>query len=153
MEGSHRPNTNVNDNLDNNPTTGVINMLSEFIDSKGVWEEEEAEGSTEKRRWIGEANISSSNDVVSFSSDDVVRVQTPHNDTIVISMTIANYNVKKILVDNESFINILFYDVFQKMKLPKDRLKQGNAPLVGFSSNLVAIEGKVGLLMTVRKSP
>ena len=47
-----------------------------------------------------------------FSNDDVKRVQTPHNETVVISMTIAKYDVKRILVDNGSSTDILFYDSF-----------------------------------------
>lgn len=45
----------------------------------------------------------------------------PH-DVVVISITITNFDVKKNLVDNGSFINILFYNNFCRMNLPKDCL-------------------------------
>lgn len=47
-------------------------------------------------------------------------VKIPHDDDVVISMTIANYDVKENLVDTESFVDILFYDAFCKMNLSKD---------------------------------
>ena len=48
----------------------------------------------------------------SFSNDDVPEIQTPHSDAIIISIMIANYNVKRILGNNESFTDVLFYSAF-----------------------------------------
>ena len=54
-------------------------------------------------------------DVITFTDEDVWKIQTLHDDAVVVSATIANYDVKKILVDNESSINILFYSTFSRM--------------------------------------
>lgn len=43
--------------------------------------------------------------VILFSNDELVGVQTSYDDVVVISMTITNYNVKIVLVDNGSPIN------------------------------------------------
>ena len=67
-------------------------------------------------------------------------------------MTVANYDVKKILIDNESSVDVLFYDVLSKINL-SGRLKQVNTPLIGFSSNPVAIEGEITLSITVGQEP
>lgn len=50
--------------------------------------------------------------IISFFNDDLVGVQTAHDDAIFVSMIIANYDIKHVLVDNGSFINMLFYDAF-----------------------------------------
>ena len=50
--------------------------------------------------------------LIFFSHDDAREVQTSHDDAIIISMMIANYNVKRILIDNGNFANVLFYDAF-----------------------------------------
>lgn len=50
----------------------------------------------------------------------------PHDYAIVISMTITNFNVKIILINNGSSIDILFHDAFYRMNLPKDRLRKIN---------------------------
>ena len=50
--------------------------------------------------------------------DDVQGIQTPHDDAVIISMMIANYDVKRIFINNKNSMDILFYDTFQYMKLP-----------------------------------
>lgn len=55
----------------------------------------------------------------------------------------AKYDVKKILVNNESFADILFYDAFQKMKQPLKWLKKVYTPLIKFSRNLVVTKGVI----------
>lgn len=37
---------------------------------------------------------------ITFSDDDVKRIQTPYNDVVVFSMTTTNYDVKRNLVNN-----------------------------------------------------
>ena len=57
-------------------------------------------------------------------------------------MTIVNYDVKKFLIDNKNFVDILYYDAFQKIKISNEQLKRANALLVGFYDNLIAVEDK-----------
>ena len=85
--------------------------------------------------------------------DDVQRIQTFHDDTVVVSMTIANYDVKKILVDNGSSTDVLFYLVFFRMRLPNDRLRRVSIPLVGFTGDAVIVEGEITLPLTVETKP
>ena len=47
-----------------------------------------------------------------FTTYDMREVCFPHDDPIVIFLTIANFDVKIILVDNKSSIDIVFYDAF-----------------------------------------
>ena len=56
-------------------------------------------------------------DSITFIDEDVGGIQTSHDDAMVISLTIDNYEVKHVLVDNESSADILFYEVFQKINL------------------------------------
>ncbi|XP_073109670.1 uncharacterized protein [Elaeis guineensis] len=50
-----------------------------------------------------------------FTEQDAEGVQTPHNDTMVITADIANYNAHHIFIDNGSFIDILYFAVFTAM--------------------------------------
>ena len=61
-------------------------------------------------------------DSIAFSCDDLKGIKTPHDDPMVISLVIAKHDVKKVLVDHGSSTDILFYDVFQRMKLPSHQL-------------------------------
>ena len=49
---------------------------------------------------------------IAFSSDNLRGIRTPHDDPMVISLVIAKHDVKWVLVDNRSSVDILFYDTF-----------------------------------------
>ena len=72
-------------------------MILRFIGDRKT--EGQIENPSPKRQWT--------NDVISFSNKDIQGVQTPYDDAIVISMMIANYDVKRIFIDNESSVLIL----------------------------------------------
>lgn len=91
-----------------------------------------------------------------FAVDDIDGVMFLHNDPVVVSLAIFKYVkeswwiiecVKKILVDNESSANILFYDAFSWMGMPKDCLRWVNTPLISYSGDAIPIEGIVTLPM------
>ena len=91
---------------DNQPTAGVIHMISTGLGSKGT------PPPSPKR-------VKTVNDVITFSESDLQGVQTPHDDAVVVSSTIAKYDVKRILVDNGSSTNVLFYAIFSRVDLSK----------------------------------
>ena len=64
--------------------------------------------------------------------EDAERVHHPHDDAIVITLLIADYMTKRVLVDNGSSVDILYYLAFQQMKFGKDQLRLVNSPLAGF---------------------
>lgn len=49
-------------------------------------------------------------------------------------MLVANYTTKRILVDNSSLTDILFYEAFSKLGINQDRLQSSLMLLRGFSS-------------------
>ena len=51
--------------------------------------------------------------VISFTKEDVWRVHHPHDDELVINLTIVDFNTRRVLMDNESSANILYYPAFQ----------------------------------------
>lgn len=55
--------------------------------------------------------------VIFFSDKNLVGIQNPHDDVVVVSMTIVMNDVKRILVNGESFADVLFYDTFVRMGL------------------------------------
>ena len=54
---------------------------------------------------------------ITFTDADAKRVHHPHDDAIVITLLIANYMTRKVLVDNGSSVDILYYPAFQQMRL------------------------------------
>lgn len=47
-----------------------------------------------------------------FTDEYVRRLHHPHDDAIVITLTIANYTTKRVLIDNGSSVDILYYPAF-----------------------------------------
>ena len=54
--------------------------------------------------------------VITFTDEDIERIHHPHDDAIVITLFIADYTTKKVLVDNGSSTDILYYLAFQQMR-------------------------------------
>ena len=59
----------------------------------------------------------------------------------------------RMLVDNGSLVDILYYPVFQQMGIDKARLIPMNAPLVGFGGTRVLPLGAITLSVTVGNYP
>ena len=72
------------------------------------------------------------NPIVRFSEEDAWRLHHPHNDALVITIRVADYNTHWVLVDNGSSADILYYLEFQQIRIEKERLILSNVPLVGF---------------------
>ncbi|KAK3027620.1 hypothetical protein RJ639_042373 [Escallonia herrerae] len=82
---------------------------------------------------------------ITFSDEDSKDIQTAHDDPSVITVRAGNFDVKRVLIDNGSSAEILFYDAFKKMNIPTDRLRKMDTPLYGFSNHPVAAEGIIAL--------
>ncbi|GFZ19195.1 hypothetical protein Acr_27g0009340 [Actinidia rufa] len=72
---------------------------------------------------------------ITFNNDDLRGVHLPHDDALVVSTVIANFNVQRILIDNGSSADILFISAFEKMKVGPDKLHPFHTPLIGFGGN------------------
>ena len=59
----------------------------------------------------------------------------------------------RMLVDNGSLVDILYYPAFQQMGIDKARLIPMNAPLVGFGGTRVLPLGAITLSVTVGNYP
>ncbi|KAK2999425.1 hypothetical protein RJ639_022725 [Escallonia herrerae] len=80
-------------------------------------------------------------------------VKTPHDDPLVITIKARNFNIKRVLVDNGSFTEVLFYDAFKKMNIPTDRLRKMDTSLYGFSNHQVTVKGIIALSVAIGTPP
>ena len=77
------------------------------------------------------------NPVIRFTEEDVRRLHHPHDDALVVSIWVRDYNTHQVLVDNGSSSDILYYLVFQQMRIDRKQLIPVNMPLVGFGGTRV----------------
>ena len=103
-------------------------------------------GSVQKVAWID-------NPVIKFSEKDAQRLHHPHDDALVVSIRVGEYNTHRVLVNNSSLVDILYYPAFQQMRINRERLVLMNTPLVGFGGTRVFPFGTVTLSVTVGDYP
>jgi hypothetical protein len=58
--------------------------------------------------------------VLSFFEEDARGVIMPHDDALVVTLTVANHGIHRILVDNGSSVDILYWLAFQQMGIERD---------------------------------
>ncbi|XP_059441743.1 uncharacterized protein LOC132174049 [Corylus avellana] len=91
--------------------------------------------------------------VLSFSEEDVKEVSKPHDDALVITLTVANHAIHRVLVDNGSLADILYWTVVQKLGVGRGKLKPFLSPLIGFAGERVQPIGMIYLPVTAGTAP
>ena len=91
--------------------------------------------------------------VIGSSEEDAQCLHHPHDDALVINIRVGDYNTHRILVDNGSLADILYYPAFQQMRIDRERLIPTNALLIGFGGTRVNPLGVVTLPITIGDYP
>ena len=82
---------------------------------------------------------------ITFTDEDAERVHHPHDNAIVITLIIVDYTTRRVIMDNGSSANVLYYPTFQQLRLGRDQLRLVNLPLVGFDGMKVQPVGIITL--------
>ncbi|KAL0412207.1 UNVERIFIED_CONTAM: Pro-Pol polyprotein [Sesamum latifolium] len=77
--------------------------------------------------------------------------QTIHNDALVITAVLANYEVGRIFIDFGSSADILFGEEYDQMQLGDVSLEKVNTLLYGFTGEVVHPRGMVSLPLTMER--
>jgi hypothetical protein len=67
-------------------------------------------------------NIRLDDQIISFSEEDARGTHQPHDDALVITMNIADFTTRRVMIDNGSSADILYLLAYQQMKLDKEKL-------------------------------
>ena len=76
-----------------------------------------------------------------LSEENVKGVKQPHDDPLVIMLTIEGFNTKRILMDNGNSVDNIYLSTFQQLKLDPGRLRPFESLLVSFSGDRVYPKG------------
>jgi hypothetical protein len=58
-------------------------------------------------------NICLDDQIISFSEEDAKGIHQPHDDALVITMNIADFTTRRVMIDNSSSANILYLSAYQ----------------------------------------
>nr|XP_023922105.1 uncharacterized protein LOC112033558 [Quercus suber] len=83
--------------------------------------------------------------VLGFSDEDKVRTIQPHNDALVITLRIGGYDVKRVMVDQGSAVEIMYPDLYKGLNLKANDLEPYNSPLVSFEGRVITLKGQIRL--------
>ena len=91
--------------------------------------------------------------VITFCGDDARGIHQPHDDALVVTMTIAGFITRLVLIDNGSSTDIIYFSTYQQMKIDKEQLRLINIPLVGFTGDKVNPSKVVSLMIEAGTYP
>ena len=75
--------------------------------------------------------------VIGFSDNYYVGILFPPMDALVVTLTVVKHNVHRILVDNGSSIDILYWFAFKKLNMGQEKVVPTSCPLIGFTGEQV----------------
>ncbi|XP_038716516.1 uncharacterized protein LOC120009859 [Tripterygium wilfordii] len=86
---------------------------------------------------------------ITFTKEDATRVIFPYNDALVISLQIGATTVKRMMVDQGSFAEIMYYSLFQKLGKTYADLIPVLTHLVGLNATPVWPLGRIRMPVTI----
>ncbi|XP_073119986.1 uncharacterized protein [Henckelia pumila] len=114
--------------IGNHPHRGMINMISGGTTDGDSGRARKAHG---------------------FGREYLKDVVVPHNDPLLVTLTIANYDVARIFVDTGSSVNIIFKETLDQMKLEGFELDPITTELYGFTGHALQLLGQIVLPLSL----
>ena len=80
-----------------------------------------------------------------FSGKDKAGIIQPHDDTLVVTLRIGGYDVRRMMVDQGSAVEIMYPDLYKGLNLKPEDLTAYESPLVSFEGKTVVPNGQIRL--------
>ena len=77
--------------------------------------------------------------------EDKVGTIQPHDDALVITLRIGDYDVKRVPVDQGNAVEIMYLDLYKGLNLRSKDLTAYDSPLVSFEGKTVIPKGQIRL--------
>ncbi|XP_073280645.1 uncharacterized protein [Primulina huaijiensis] len=138
---------------DNHPMRGIIHMISGRATDGDSGRARKAHGRSLENFEISRSADLPQDPVISFGPEDLRGVVTPHNDVLVVTATIDNYDVAMIFIDNGSSVNVLFKSTLDQMKMKGFEFEPVSTPLYGFAGHAISPLGQIVLPLSLGIDP
>ncbi|XP_012829928.1 PREDICTED: uncharacterized protein LOC105951081 [Erythranthe guttata] len=155
-EGGHR---REQDNNDNQPTWGIIAFIS---GGPAGGNSQNARRSLARSARMNQEHVSPSTSIyqirrpnhsIVFDSVDLEGPDEDHVDALVVTTSVTNFLVKKILVDGGSSADIMYLHTFKHLGIDNARFSPITTPLKGFTGEGVLSMEEVELPISLGDSP
>ena len=83
--------------------------------------------------------------VLGFSDEDKIETIQPHDDPLVVTLKIGGYDVKRVLVDQDSAVEIMYPNLYKGLNLKLEDLTAYDSPLVSFEGKTIILRGHIRL--------
>ena len=80
---------------------------------------------------------------MSFSEKDKARTIQPHDDALVVTLRIGDYDIKRVMVDQGSGVKIMYLNLYNGLGLKLEDLTTYDSPLVSFDGKVVIPKGQI----------
>ena len=85
--------------------------------------------------------------ILGFLDEDKIGTIQPHDDALVVTLKIGEYNVKRVLVDQGNAVEIMYLDLYKGVNLKLEDLTTYDSPLVSFEGKTIIPRGQIRLLI------
>ena len=82
---------------------------------------------------------------LSFSDEDKIGTIQPHDDALVVTLRIGGYDVKKVMVDQGSCVEVMYPNLYRRLNLKLEDLTAYDLPLVSFDGKLITSRSQIRL--------
>ena len=83
--------------------------------------------------------------ILSFSEEDKIGTTQSHDNALLITLRIGDYDLKRVMVDDGSATEIMYPDLYKGLKLKLEDLTPYSSPLMSFDRKLVIPKGMIRL--------
>ncbi|KAG7543894.1 Ribonuclease H domain [Arabidopsis thaliana x Arabidopsis arenosa] len=82
---------------------------------------------------------------ISFGEEETSHLERPHDDALVITLDVANFEVSRILIDTGSSVDLIFLGTLERMGISRADIVGPPSPLVAFTSESAMSLGTIKL--------
>ncbi|XP_050263982.1 uncharacterized protein LOC126708224 [Quercus robur] len=135
------------------PPTGTIHVILVALGRTGSFPSRVlsvARLSAEDREREFKMSIKGSSLILGFSDEDKRGTIQPHDDALVVTLRIRGFDVRRVLVDPGSVVEVMYPDLYKGLNLRPEDLTAYDSPLISFKGKTVVPKGQIRLPIQTR---
>ncbi|KAL1194847.1 hypothetical protein V5N11_011162 [Cardamine amara subsp. amara] len=149
MEQSAEPSAKKQKTFDHIPSKALKEIFDVIIGGSKLCQDTVWEIKKHKRAAMMEVSREPRGDKVNtqitFEEFDTQHLTKPHDDTLVVTLDVANFEVSKVLIDTRSSVDLIFRSTLQRMEINRADIVRPPAPFIASTSETPMSLGTIRL--------